>query len=117
MATPALAQDTPPAPEAGAEEGFSLMERGAELVLRGLMTEMEPALNDMEQAWAEIGPALEGLGAEIGPRLRELLAVVDDFANYQAPIVLPNGDILIRRKAPRIPVFPEPPGPNGEIEL
>jgi hypothetical protein len=117
MAAPAMAQETPLVEDPPAEEGFSLMQEGARMVLRGLMTEMDPALTEMERALAEIGPALEALGEEVGPRLRELLAVVDDFANYDAPVVLPNGDILIRRKAPRVPVFPDPPAPNGEIEL
>lgn len=122
MAAPAMAQETspaeePPSREPPSEEGFSLMREGAQMVLRGLMTEVDPALSEMEQALALIGPALEAFGEEVGPRLHELLAVVDDFANYDAPVVLPNGDILIRRKAPRVPVFPDPPAPSGEIEL
>jgi hypothetical protein len=118
-AVPALAQETPsPAPRAEEENGFSLMEEGAMLVLRGLMSEMEPALDEMGKALDELGPALEGLGQEIGPKLRQLVAMVDDFKNYDAPVMLPNGDILIRRKAPLLPVEPDPvPGPNGEIEL
>ena len=117
-AAPALAQDAP-LPEAEAEEdGFSLMEEGAKLLMRGLMAEMEPALDEMGKALDEIGPALEGLGAEIGPKLRQLVAMVDDFKNYDAPVMLPNGDILIRRNAPLVPVEPDfVPGPNGEIDL
>ncbi len=99
------------------EGGFSLIEEGAKLVLRGLMTEMQPALDEMEKALGEIGPALEGFGEEVGPRLRQLIAIIDDFKNYDAPVMLPNGDILIRRKAPMVPVLPGQPGPNGEIEL
>jgi hypothetical protein len=118
-ASPALAQDTTPVPPAGPpveEDGFSLMEEGARLLMRGLMTEMEPALDEMGRAMDEIGPALESFGAEIGPRLSELVALIDDFANYDAPVMLPNGDILIRRNAPLPPADPVP-GPNGEIEL
>lgn len=121
-AAPALAQETAPTPAPEAEaEGFSLMEEGAKLVLRGLMTEMAPALEEMEKALTEVGPKLEDFEAEIGPRVRQLIALIDDFKNYDAPIMLPNGDILIRRTKPLTPrfdpkVLPEP-GPNGEIEL
>jgi len=121
-AAPALAQDTAPEPPV-AEDGFSLIEEGARLFLRGLMAEMEPALEGMDQALDEVGPALEEFGAEIGPRLRELVAMIDDFANYGAPVMLPNGDILIPRKTPLVPPPPDEPvpgpvpGPDGSIEL
>ncbi len=115
-AMPVLAQDVVPTP--GAEDdGFSLMEEGAKLVLRGLMTEMEPALDEMGKALDEMGPALESFGAEVGPKLRELVGMIDDFKNYDAPVMLPNGDILIRRNAPLGPKPEFAPGPNGEIEL
>jgi hypothetical protein len=114
--TPALAQETPPPVEE--EGGFSLMEEGAKLIFRGLMTEMEPALDEMGKALDEVGPALEGLGEEIGPKVRQLIALIDDFQNYAAPEMLPNGDILIRRTAPLVPVEPAPtPGPDGAIDL
>ena len=72
------------------EEGFSLLEEGTKLLLRGLLSEMEPALRELEGA------------------LRELDA-------YHPPEVLPNGDIIIRRKVPLDPV-PET-GEGGEVEL
>lgn len=82
LALPAVAQDTPPAPE---EDGGAL--------LRDFLD--------------RLGPVLEGLRDRLG-----------DLSNYEAPEVLPNGDILIRRK----PAVPDPqpgpaPGPEGEIEL
>lgn len=139
-ATPVLAQEAPATPEAEAEEnGFSLMEEGAKLLFRGFMTEAEPAIAEMSQALEQMAPVLEGLGEEIGPKITELFALVDDFTNYDMPVVLPNGDILIRRNAPLSPKTapeaapetapeaapesqPDPqaepqPGPNGEIEL
>lgn len=88
MASPVLAE-TPVVPPEGIDEGVSLMQQGAEILLRGLMTEMEPALKDMGEAVAEIEP-----------KLRELMAMVDDITNYHAPEKLENGDILIRRKTP-----------------
>lgn len=121
-ATPVFAQEapTPPAPEAE-EDGFSLMEEGAKLLFRGLMTEVEPALDEMGKALDQMAPVLEGLGEEIGPKITQLFAIIDDFSNYDMPVRLPNGDILIRRNAPLSPESTpqsEPqPGPNGEIEL
>lgn len=102
-----------PAPAQEAEEGPSLMQRGAELFLRGLMQEAEPALTEMERAFREIEPALRAMG----PALQELVAMIEDIANYEMPVLLPNGDILIRRK-PDAPPLPQPEPPAaGEIEL
>jgi hypothetical protein len=119
-ATPALAQDSPAVPRAE-DDGFSLAQEGAKLILRGLMTEMQPALDEMARSLDEVGPRLEGLGDELAPKLRQLVAMIDDFKNYDAPVMLPNGDILIRRNAPLVPVPRLPdrplPGPKGEIEL
>jgi len=80
------------------EAGRSLVERGAELFLRGLMDEMEPQLDEMQKG---LGAAAE----QLGPKLKEILALIDDVRNYQAPERLPNGDILIRR----VPGAPQPP--------
>lgn len=83
-------------------EGVDLLEQGARLLLRGLMQELAPALREMESG------------------LRELEALMGDFSLYHAPEILPNGDILIRR---RTPVAPPPdqgeaaPAPGEEIEL
>lgn len=113
-AAPAFAQDPDPAPnpEAGGD-GFSLMEEGAKLLLRGLMTEMEPALDEMGKALTELEPALR----ELGPKFQQLITMIGDFQNYDAPVMLPNGDILIRRNKPLLPKPDFLPGPNGEIDL
>ena len=89
--------------EGGMDEGLNLMEEGAKMLFRGLMTEMEPALKD-----------LKGLAEEMGPGLAELQGLIGDFTNYHAPEVLPNGDIIIRRKTP---LELEKPLEEGEIEL
>ncbi|MEF3046964.1 AAA+ family ATPase [Tabrizicola sp. L79] len=123
LSTPLAAQEAeapaPGAPEDGAEDGFSLMEEGAKLLFRGLMSEMEPALDEMGKALSEMEPAL-----------KELMALVDDIRNYDAPRVLENGDILIPRRpdapppklAPKLappadPLVDPLAGPQGEIEL
>ena len=46
VATPVVAEDAPVTPPAK-DEGFSLMEEGMKLVLRGMMQEMQPALDEM----------------------------------------------------------------------
>ena len=84
-------------------EGLSLMEEGAKLLFRGLMTEMGPAMKD-----------LQGLAKEMAPALAELKEMIGDFSDYHAPEVLPNGDIIIRRKTP---LKVEPPLEEGEVEL
>lgn len=95
------------------EDGFSLMEEGMKLVLRGMLTEMEPTLDEMKQALDEMEPALK----EFGPKITVLLDLIDDIRNYDAPVMLPNGDIWIHRNTP-LYAPPDPtPGPSGEIDL
>lgn len=114
LAGPVSAQTAPDSAEV--EEGFSLMEEGAKLLLKGLMAEMEPALDEMGQALSEIEPALK----DLQPKMLELLALVDDLTNYQAPERLENGDILIRRKpgappAPPLSQTPSAPAPQTDL--
>ncbi len=61
------------AEEGDMREGLDLLGEGTRLLLEGLMAEMEPAL----KGFAESLRGIEG---------------------YHAPEVLPNGDIIIRRK-------------------
>ena len=109
-ALPLRAQDLtpPPLPDAPADEGSGLIEEGARTLLRGLMEELDPAIRD-----------LGALVTEYEPMLRELSALVGNIDDYQAPELLENGDILIRRK-PDAPVAPDEPQPDpgtGEVEL
>lgn len=99
LASPALASET---------EGRSLMEQGAEMFLRGMMREMEPALKDLEALSREMEPALRSFALEMGPALKDLMGMVEDWSAYEPPVLLPNGDILIRRRPGTEP---------GEIEL
>lgn len=55
---------------------------------------------------------LRGLLEQMEPALRDLGAAIDDLNAYEVPEVLPNGDILIRRKHPKVPDAL----PNGPVE-
>lgn len=80
------AQDTDTAP--------SLMERGAQLFMEGIMKELGPTLEGFEG----LGPEMREFAAEMGPALVDLLQQVKDWSVYEVPEILPNGDIIIRRK-------------------
>ncbi len=74
------------AQENNVEEGFDLLGKGMEMLLQGLIKEM-------------------------GPALLELEGKIIDLNAYHFPEVLPNGDIIIRRKMPLVPLE------NGETDL
>lgn len=107
LSGPALAQDDK-------SDGLSLMEQGAEMFLRGLMSDLDPVLEDFKAMAEEFGPKMQALMSEMGPKLAELADKLDDIAYYEAPELLPNGDIIIRRK-PDAPAY-QPPQ-DTEIEL
>ncbi len=94
LSSQALAQYTD---EGEIDEGFSLIEEGAKLLFRGIMSEMEPAIEDFAGLATEIEPALEMLATEMGPALVELFQTLDSVRYYEHPEILPNGDIIIRR--------------------
>ena len=68
------------------ERGRDLMAEALRLFMQGFMAEMEPALEDLE-------------------------GFLEDFNAYHPPEVLPNGDIIIRRKTPL------DAEEDGEVEL
>ncbi len=111
IATPAVAQDD-------TEKGFGLMELGAELILRGLMQEVEPAMDDLQSMIEDFGPALEEITEELAPVLSDILARVDDIRHYDAPEILPNGDIIMRRSKDAPDFVPDMvPDADGAIDL
>lgn len=110
LAAPVRAQEE----EGDVDRGVTLLEQGAELLLRGLIEEMRPKLDEMQKG-------LEEAAREMGPKLGQFLALIDDIRNYEAPERLPNGDIVLRRKPgapPPPPLLSEPPvpGPDGGPE-
>ena len=85
MAAPVSAQDD----SGDISEGMSLLQEGTRLLLEGLLK-------------------------EIGPALLELEGKIYDLNAYFVPEILPNGDIIIRRK---VPLRPEKPSQDDEIDL
>lgn len=120
LTAPALAQDSEAEPEEPGE-GRSLVEEGARMFLEGILREMEPALRDLEGMAGEMEPALREFAKEMGPAFAALLGKIDDLSNYEMPEMLPNGDIIIRRKEPLDPEAPTEPEldvePGEEIEI
>ena len=87
---------------ASAEEdsGRSLMAEGMELFLKGLQDEIAPTLDGFTAMMEEIGPGLQGFLEEMGPKLGAVFSKVEDWSSYHAPEMLPNGDIIMRKKTP-----------------
>lgn len=110
----ALAAPLPAPMYADEQSGSSLMEEGARLLFRGLIQQMEPALKELEGLSDQLEPALRGFVENMGPALGDFLEQVEDFSKYHPPEILPNGDIILRRKTPE-ELGAEPP--QGEIEL
>lgn len=108
--TPALAQD------ADDDRGLSLMERGVQMLMEGLMREMEPAMEGLQDMAEEFGPALRDFTAQMGPALHGLLQEVEDWSVYHPPEMLDNGDIIIRRKSPE-EQGAEGPAPGEQIDI
>lgn len=113
--SPPVAEVPAPSPRDDMAAGKSLIERGADMFLRGLLQEMAPEIEEMQKG---LGTAAD----KLGPKLREIMALIDDVRNYQAPERLPNGDIVIRRLpgAPKPPPLPAPddrakPGSPGPV--
>ena len=78
---------------------------------RELLDRMEPQLKELQK---EMQPALDE-----AMRLFDRLSVMDDPRHYQLPEVLPNGDIIIRRRpdAPEYAPAPSEEEEDGSIRL
>ncbi|PJE30102.1 hypothetical protein PSM7751_03362 [Pseudooceanicola marinus] len=122
---PLIAQEAPPgsqsddsATEEGGDNG-ALMREGLRLLMEGLSGGLDDTLDDMGEAAEEAAPKIRDFVMRMGPAMADALSKVGDLANYEAPTVLPNGDILIKRRddAPRY--APPVPGenPDGSIDL
>lgn len=112
------------AQEAESDDNGGLMKRGAEMFMQGLMDELDPALRELEGMARDMEPALRSFRDEMGPALVQLMEKVEDWSKYDPPEMLPNGDIILRRKAPFAPEPEDDPplrdvprGEGPEIEL
>ena len=105
LSQPALAQDG---------DSRSLIEDGARMFLEGLMQELGPALEQLEGLADDMEPALRDFAETMGPALRDLMGEVKDWSSYHPPEILPNGDIILRKKTPAELV---PAEPQNEVEL
>lgn len=92
-----------------AETGPSLMERGAQMFLDGMKQELAPTLEGLSEFGENLGPSIGRFVSEMGPAFADLLDKVEDWSVYEAPEILPNGDIIIKRKPE------EPPKPLGPL--
>ena len=107
----AVSAETPAPPP---DDGVDLMEEGAKLLLRGLLSEMEPAIDELQGLAQEFGPRMQLFTQEMGPAFAELFDHVDDLSHYEPPVFLPNGDIIMRRRE-AAPAFV--PDDTDQIEL
>ena len=89
-AAPVLAQE--------GDEPPSMMEQGLQLFMEGLRQEMAPAVEDLRGFAERMGPSMRSFFLEMGPALAEMMDEVQDWTLYYPPEMLPNGDILIRRR-------------------
>ncbi|MFV0411077.1 MAG: hypothetical protein ACK5LJ_15675 [Paracoccus sp. (in: a-proteobacteria)] len=101
LALPLPAQEwrMPPAAPGGKTGSAAPLEQGIEGIMNQMFQQMMPHFD-------AIGDELQATVNELAPALRELSSLVDDFANYQAPERLPNGDIILRRRADAPPAPP-----------
>ena len=110
------AQDAQP-PDSEMDQGMSLLQQGAELFLRGLMTEVQPQMQEMQKGLDDLGQKMGSALDQAQPWISALSSMVDDFGYYDPPERLPNGDILIRRKpdAPPVQLEDLPPAPQTDL--
>lgn len=98
--------DDPPAagvPDAAPDADHDPVQRGLEGIMQDLLGRAQPHLEGLANE-------LQGAVSDYGPAFQQLTGLMDDIANYQPPQRLPNGDILIRRKADA-----PPPPPLDEL--
>lgn len=117
---PVLAQESDPDPGPDPDGRF-LMERGVELFFEGLREEMSPAMDELRGLAEEFGPSMRSFLQEMGPALSEMFEEVKDWTAYHPPEMLPNGDIIIRKRQPEAEPETEPQddedAPQGPTDI
>ena len=100
-------------PAQAEESSLSLIEEGAKMFFKGILQGIEPAMKDLQGLVDEMQPQMRRFVEEMGPALGQLLSQIDDISAYHPPEMLPNGDIILRKKTPEETKPPK----AGEIEL
>ena len=122
-AVPAMAEPSE-SEEPSQKEGLSGLLEKFGPKLEELTREMqEDGLKDL---WEQLEPRLKELQRDMQPALEETMRLMDRFRamddprHYELPEVLPNGDIIIRRREDAPPYTPpEPdmgPQPDGSVK-
>ena len=79
----------------------------------------DPEKFDRQKLSDEARRAVEDFLALVGPLMDRLSIAIEDLPRYEAPVILPNGDILIRRKRDpeeEAPLAPDEPETEGESD-
>lgn len=92
----------PPAQDETQQEGPIPLTDLFERLLRGFLSEAEPQLRELERGFS----ALE-------PEIQRFLDELRGMTQYHPPEILPNGDILIRRRE-EVPPLQDHSAPNGD---
>ncbi|UWP97032.1 hypothetical protein K3X48_03245 [Aliiroseovarius crassostreae] len=111
---PQSPQPSPPLSPEGdpkLEDGAEMMSRGLQMLLDGLAQEMSPMRDGLAEGMAE------NWARQLHEGWQDLMAEMGDLSAYHPPEVLPNGDIILRRKLPQPPVPPEAATPDGGTDL
>lgn len=99
-APPAFADEG--APRTFLDDLFEEFANRTEDAMRDMIEDIQP---EFEEFLNELGPEVEDLMGRIVPELQELADELGGMVLYELPEVLPNGDIIIRRRrtAPPVP--------------
>ena len=95
------------------EPSLGLIKQNEQFFLKSLLKQLPDALNDLEALTRPLELSLRSFTQEIAPYWGDLLQKVEDWSIYRAPKVLPNGDIILRKKPPTQPNV----RPLGDIDL
>lgn len=91
-----------PAPDAPQAEQSTPLFDMVERLLRRFITDVEPQLRALEHSFADLEPEMQ-----------RLLGELRDMTQYHPPEVLPNGDIVIRRRQSEVPEGEVPVAPES----